>query len=72
MEQVLGHPRTSVSGTGVPWVSYLDPPLCLRVQDDSVAKRQPVVVLVQSCCSVMVVFQVVVVVEVVRDAYVCD
>ena len=72
MEQVLGHPRPSVSGTGVPWVSCLDPPQYLRVQDDPEAKSQPVVVLVQSCRREMVVFPVVVVVEVVRDAFVCD
>ena len=32
------------SGTGVPWVSCLDPPVCLRIQDDPEAKSQPVVV----------------------------
>ena len=32
-------------GTGVPWVSCLDPPVCPRVQDDLEAKSQPVVVL---------------------------
>ena len=35
----------SLSGTGVPWVSCLDEPVCLRVQGDSVAKRQPLCVL---------------------------
>ena len=30
-----------LSGTGVPWVSCLDPPVCHRVQGDSVAKSQP-------------------------------
>ena len=28
-------------GTGVPWVSCLDPPVCPRVQDDPEAKSQP-------------------------------
>ena len=42
---VVGHPRPSLSGTGVPWVSCLDPPVCPRVQDDPEAKSQPVVVL---------------------------
>ena len=42
LEQVVGH-RPSLSGTGVPWVSCLDPPVCLRVQDDPEAKSQPVV-----------------------------
>ena len=41
----VGHPRPSLSGTGVPWVSCLDPPVCLRVQDDPETKSQPVVVL---------------------------
>ena len=40
---VVGRP--SLLGTGVPWVSCLDPPVCLRVQDDPEAKSQPVVVL---------------------------
>ena len=44
---VVAHPRPSLSGTSVPWVS-----------------------LVESCCRVRVVF--VVVVEVVRSAFVCD
>ena len=42
----VGLPRPSLSGTGVPWVSCLDPPVCLRVQDDPEAKSQPVIVLV--------------------------
>ena len=37
VKQVVGHPRPSLSGTGVPWV-------CPRVQDDPEAKSQPVVV----------------------------
>ena len=41
----VGHPRPSLSGTGVPWVFCLDPLVCLRVQDDPEAKSQPVVVL---------------------------
>ena len=45
MEQVVGHPRPSLAGTGVPWVSCLDPQVCPRVQDDPEAKSQPVVVL---------------------------
>ena len=28
-------------GTGVPWVSCLDPPVCPRVQDDPEAKNNP-------------------------------
>ena len=36
-------PRPSLSGTGVPWVSCLDPPMCHSVQDDPVAKSQPIV-----------------------------
>ena len=44
MTQVVGHPRPSLSGTGVPWVSCLDPLVCLRVQDDPEANSQPVVV----------------------------
>ena len=40
-----GHPQPSLSGTCVPWVSCLDPPVCHRVQDDPVAKSQPSVVL---------------------------
>ena len=43
---VVGHPRPSLSGTGVPWVSCLKSLVCHRVQDDPVAKSQPVVVLV--------------------------
>ena len=43
--QVVGHPRPSLPGTSVPWVSCLDPPVCPRVQDDPEAKSQPVVVL---------------------------
>ena len=43
--QVAGHPRPSLSGTGVPWVSCLDPPVCPRVRDDPEAKSKPVVVL---------------------------
>ena len=39
VELVVGHPRPSLSGTGVPCVSL--PGLCHRVQGDSVAKRQP-------------------------------
>ena len=42
--QVVGSPRPSLSGTGVPWVSCLDPPVCPRVQDDPEAKSQTVVV----------------------------
>ena len=42
----VGHPRPSLSGTGVPWVSCLEPLVCPRVQDDPEAKSQPVVVLV--------------------------
>ena len=45
MEQVVSHPLPSLSGTGVPWVSCLDTPVCLRVQDDPEAKSQPVAVL---------------------------
>ena len=45
-ESRVGHPRPSLSGTGVPWVSCLDPPVCVRVQDDPEAKSRPVVVLV--------------------------
>ena len=45
LEHVVGHPRPSGSGTGVPWVSCLNPPVCLSVQDDPEAKSQPVVVL---------------------------
>ena len=71
MEQVVGHPRPSLSGTGVPWVSCLDPPVCLRVQDDPEAKSNPSSCWFESCFSVMVVFVFVVVVEVVRDAFVC-
>ena len=41
----MGHPRPSLLGTGVPWVSYLDPLVWLRVQDDPEAKSQPVVVM---------------------------
>ena len=41
VELVVGHPRPSLSGTGVPWVCPCrDPPVCHRVQGDSVAKRQ--------------------------------
>ena len=43
VELVSGHPRPSLSGTGVPWVSCLDPPVCHRVQGVSVAKSQPLV-----------------------------
>ena len=32
-------------GTGVPWVSCLDPPVCPKVQDDPDAKSQPFLVL---------------------------
>ena len=42
----VGHPRPSLSGTGVPWVSCLDPPVCPRVQADPETKSQPGVVLV--------------------------
>ena len=42
----VGHPRPSLRGTGVSWVSCLDPSVCLRVQDDPEAKSQPIVVLV--------------------------
>ena len=45
VEQVVGHPRLSLSGTGVLWVSCLDSLVCLRVQDDPEAKSQPGVVL---------------------------
>ena len=38
-------PRPSLSGTGVPWVSCLDPPVCHSVQDVPEVKSQPVVVL---------------------------
>ena len=41
VELVVGHPRPSQSGTGVPWVSLPGPTVCHRVQGDSVAKRQP-------------------------------
>ena len=42
----MGHPGPPLSGTGVRWVSCLEPPVCPRVQDDPEAKSQPVVVLV--------------------------
>ena len=46
VSSVVGHPRPShCVGTGVPWVSCLDPRVCLRVQDDPEAKSQLVVVL---------------------------
>ena len=36
-------------GTGVPWVSCLDPPVCPRVQDDPEAKSQPFLVWLLVC-----------------------
>ena len=41
VELVSGHPRPSLSGTGVPWVSFAGTHRCATgVQDDSGAKRQ--------------------------------
>ena len=45
--ECLGPPTASLrGGTGVPWVSLPGPALCHRVQGDSVAERQPIVVVV--------------------------
>ena len=42
---VVGPPTAFLrGGTGVPWVSCLDPPVCPRVQDDPEAKSQPFLV----------------------------
>ena len=52
MEQAVGHPRPSLSGTGAPWVSCLDLTVCPRVQDDPEAKSHSVVVDVKSVTAV--------------------
>ena len=38
VKRVLGQPRPLLAGTGAPWVSCRDPPVCHRVLDDSCSK----------------------------------
>ena len=47
----MGHPRPALSGTSVPWVSCLDPPVCHRVQDDPEARSQPLLCACWCCWS---------------------
>ena len=71
---LVGHPRPSHSGTGVPWVYRGCPAwthLCGSESRMTLRQRaNPLSSWVESCCSVMVVFVFVVVVEVVRSAFV--
>ena len=58
MDRVVGHPRPSLVGMGVPWVSLPDTPICLDAQVASKQSANPFVVFgVWSCQCLEVVFQ---------------
>ena len=47
---VVGHPRPSLSGTGVPWVSCLDPPCAAESRMTLRQRANPLSSWVESCC----------------------
>ena len=57
VDRVVGHPRPSLAGIGVPWCPCGDPPLCLVAQDGIRAERQPFVVVGVWSCQCLVVVQ---------------